>query len=163
MVVDATSNGRFEKVTVPGFVARETGLSPKRQHLRNLQDPSRRQHHDRPAKRFKHCPGVFVERTTENGESEGPGAAARCIDCKAVTNWYCVGCRNWVCHDRMRKDGAQLFQDSFSYKGKGNKELKITGVYSCAMNTHPQFLQGIEHCQAASGQSLVSPRLIDFE
>ena len=43
MVVDATSNGRFEKVTVPGFVARETGLSPKRQHLRNLQDPSRRQ------------------------------------------------------------------------------------------------------------------------
>lgn len=164
MVVDATSNGRFEKVTVPGFVARETGLSPKRKHLRNLQDPSRKQHYDRPAKRFKHCPGVFVERTTADGDSEGAGAEGRCIDCNAMTRWYCVGCRNWVCHDRMRNDGAQLFQDSFSYKGKGNKELKITGVYSCAMNTHPQFLQRIEYCQAVNGQSSsVSPRLIDFE
>jgi len=81
------------------LVTKNTGLSPKRNQLKRLSQPTTAK--DREAsKRFKSCPGCPVYRVSEeNGEYRGPGAQGKCIVCSREMNWYCVECRNWCCHD----------------------------------------------------------------
>jgi len=123
------------------LVMRSTGLSPKRNQLKRLLEPATVK--DREAsKRFKSCPGCPVYRVSEDkGKYRGPGAQGSCIVCGRETNWYCVECRNWCCHDVSQPDGPEYFRDINTYSGLKGSHHHITGRLTCLMSCHPRFLR----------------------
>ena len=123
------------------LVTKETGHSPKRNVLKRLLQPTAAK--DREAsKRFKNCPGCPVYRVSEEeGTNRGPGAQGTCIVCTRETNWYCVECRNWCCHDVSQPDGPEYFRDIDTYHGNKGIARHITGRITCLMSCHPHFLR----------------------
>jgi hypothetical protein len=140
--VPNTSELRRNTVDV-SIVAKETGQSPKLRVLKRLRNPENDA--DRKAsKRFKDCPGKMVFRVTEDkGQKRGAGAQTRCILCNKETNWYCMGCRTWICFDNSRPatEGPQYFRDVNGYQARyGAKTQYITCKYTCFLSEHPNFL-----------------------
>ena len=103
---------------------------------------------DEPAKRFKNCSGHPVERVAVLSlKKKGTGAKGTCIGCEAQTNWWCVGCHTWACHDKSypalgEPNFIRDLRDYWSFiRGKREKVRgNVVAKYTCFMHSHPKFL-----------------------
>ena len=112
-------------------VARETCLSPKHNAFDNL--TSNPNMNSDVIDRFKYCKGKPVCRVSDiDCTRSGVRAKGACIACKKKTNWYCISCRNFACHDTTNS--------TIKYIADVNKDKNgnhITAVKSCFIHCHP--------------------------
>ena len=115
-------------------VAKETCHSPKRDVYNRLKSDNNL--NIDVVNRFKHCKGKPVLRVSDVDKTiVGLRARGPCIVCKKRTNWYCILCRNWACHnksDSTVKHVVDLNVDSAGHR--------MTAVNSCFMHCHPNYL-----------------------
>ena len=114
--------------------AKETCLSPKRDHLNRL--TSKENLNDDIFHRFNNCDGKPIFRVSDIDKShQGPRARGQCIVCNKRTNWYCALCRNFACHNKS-DSGIKYLVDA----KKDSMGHRIMAVKSCFMQCHPNFL-----------------------
>lgn len=119
---------------------KETGRSPKRKVLKRLQHPTNNDER-MASKRFKTCSGRPVLRVNENnGSLRGAGAEGTCIVCSKKTNWHCIECGTWCCQNKPAPEGADFFRDINTCSGNKGARCHITGVRTCVMVSHPNFM-----------------------
>ena len=129
-----TSHSLRSDAEYTNSIARETCLSPKQDTLENLM--SNTALHSDVINRFKFCKGKPVCRVSDvDYTRSGSHAKGSCIVCKKRTNWYCILCRNFACHDTT-DSSIKYITDANKCK-KGNH---IAAVKSCFIHCHPNYL-----------------------
>ena len=86
--------------------------------------------------RFRNCDGKPVCRASDKDQTRsGVRGKGECIICKKMTNWYCIKCRNFACHDRTK--GSIKYVNDANADQNGNH---IMALNSCFIACHPNFL-----------------------
>ena len=113
---------------VTNRIAKETYLSPKKAILESFETDFNMNNEVR--NRFKYCKGKPVFRVSNAGYShQGLRVRGSCIVCKKRTNWYCIECRNWGCHNRSESTVKRIVDANVNHIGH-----RITAVKSCFMH-----------------------------
>ena len=86
--------------------------------------------------RFKHCKGKPVLRVSDVDKTiVGLRARGKFIACKKRTNWYCILCRNWACHNKSDSTDKHIVDVNVDSAGH-----RITAVNSCFVHCHPNYM-----------------------
>ena len=116
-------------------ITKETGHSPKIDVLHKCNSDSSTLRCD-IINRFQSCEGRPIYRLSDVDKTcFGPRARGSCIVCKARTNWYCVSCRNWACHQKSESTVKHIVHANEDKNGH-----RITEVKSCFMHCNPIYL-----------------------
>ena len=87
--------------------------------------------------RSKNCQGDPMFRVSDVDKSaDGLRAKQRCIACKKLTNWCCVLCINWACHNKSEATVKHIFDVNVDSMGHW-----ITAVKSCFIECQPNYLR----------------------
>ena len=115
-------------------ITKETCHSPKQHHFERLKSDITL--HADILNRFKNCEGKPIFRVSDVDKSNvGTRARGMCIVCKKRTNWYCMLCRNWACHNKSEAAVKHIVDVNIDSMGH-----RITAVKSCFIECHPNYL-----------------------
>jgi len=127
-----SSIGAESKLTT--CFAKETCQSPKQDVFNRLKSDTTL--NIDIVNRFKYCEGKPMFRVSDEDKGHtGPRARGVCIVCKKRTNWYCILCRNWACHNKSDLTIKHIIDANTDSTGH-----RITAVNSCFVHCHPNYL-----------------------
>ena len=91
--------------------------------------------------RFKFCKGNPTCHVSDvDSNRSDVRAKGTCIACKKRTNWHCILCRNFTCHDTTNSSVKHVADVNM-----GKNWNRITAVKSCFIHCHSNHLQTSGH------------------